>query len=170
MNRTRSIRLALGALVVLIAVGMTGCGSENSSIVRPPTASPTTQTPTPSPTATPTPSAGPRHPVTTVRPATGLRAGQTVTVTASGFSPGLSLIVVECADKGKQTGAGDCNLTGSATVQTDASGRTSTQLRVTPGPFGGNNVICSAKLHCLISVTEASLSPTQEADAPISFR
>lgn len=168
MNRTRSIRPALGALVVLIAVVMTGCGSDNSSIVRPPIASPTTQSPTPTPTATP--SAGPRHPVTTVRPATGLRAGQTVTVTASGFSPGLSLIVVECADKGKQTGAGDCNLTGSATVQTDAGGRTSTQLRVTPGPFGGNNVICSAKLHCLISVTEASLSPTQEADAPISFR
>ena len=91
-------------------------------------------------------------------------------MTASGFSPGLSLIVVECADKGKQTGAGDCNLASSAAVQTDGSGRTTTPLTVTPGPFGADNVVCSVKVRCLISVTEASPSPTEEADTPISFR
>jgi len=35
---------------------------------------------------------------------------------------------------------------------------------------GANNIVCCAGRACLISVTQATLSPTEEADAPISFR
>jgi hypothetical protein len=51
----------------------------------------------------------------------------------------------------------------------DANGRISARLQVLRGPFGGNNVICSKQQPCLVSVTQASLSPTEEADARIVF-
>jgi hypothetical protein len=54
-------------------------------------------------------------------------------------------------------------------VTTDGLGNVSLQLTVLRGPFGANKIVCSAKQPCLISVTQASLTPTEEADAPISF-
>jgi hypothetical protein len=47
--------------------------------------------------------------------------------------------------------------------------RVSVDLVVLRGPFGTNNIICGARQACLVSVTQASLSPTEEADAPITF-
>ena len=161
------------AAAVLAVTALAACGGSDSSIVRPPSGSPTIQPSTPSipvSSAPSSPSTLPRHPKATVRPATGLRAGEVVDVSASGFSPGRSLIVVQCADKGKQTGAGDCNLAASVQVQADDHGRVSTPLTVTPGPFGGNGVVCSAKVPCLISITDASPTPTEEADTPIRFK
>ena len=171
IRRCLSIRHA----VVLLAAAavVTGCGS-NAPVVRAPvssssTAATATSAPTSSPaSSTSRPTVVP-HPKTVVRPATGLHDGQRVTVIATGFSPGLSLIVVQCADKGQQTASGDCNLAAAATVHTDGTGSATTSLSVTPGPFGASRDVCSAKLHCLISVTQASLNPTEEADAPISF-
>ena len=102
-------------------------------------------------------------------PATGLKSGQKVLVQASGFSPGESLVVTECAAKGTATGPGDCDLNGMQSVTSDASGRVKVDLTVTKGPFGANNIVCGPAQACLISVTQATPSPTQEADTPITF-
>ena len=166
-------RVGLGLLAVATALAVSGCGGSSGTVVRPPatsvtTASATTSAPTSSPAPVSRPAVAP-HPKTVVKPAAGLHGGQTVTVTASGFSPGLTLLVVQCADKGQQTGSGDCNLSAAATIHTDSAGAATTSLTVTPGPFGSNGIVCGAKLHCLISVTQATLNPAEEADAPISF-
>jgi len=169
-------RAAAGLLLVITAASaISGCGSSSSNapVVRTPAsvASIATSSAVPASSTASTASrpVRPPHPTTAVKPATGLHGAQQVTVVATGFSPGLTLLVVECADKGQQTGAGDCNLSAAATVHTDAAGSASTSLTVTPGPFGSNGIVCGAKLHCLVSVTQASPNPTEEADAPISF-
>jgi hypothetical protein len=102
-------------------------------------------------------------------PRTGLRDGQTVRVRGTGFSPNETLTVIQCAQKGEATGPGDCNLSALMTVTTDASGAVQARLRVVKGPFGANGIVCSARQACLISVTQATLSPTEEADQPIVF-
>jgi hypothetical protein len=109
------------------------------------------------------------HQKVTVTPATGLKSGQKVLVQASGFSPGESLVVTECAAKGAATGPGDCDLNGMQSVTADASGQVKVDLTVTKGPFGANNIVCGPAQACLISVTQATPSPTQEADTPITF-
>ena len=138
-------------------------------MTRSPTASPPATTATTpaaslSPTAT---SSAAQH--ATVTPATGLKSGQKVMVQASGFSPGEALVVTQCAAKGTATGPGDCDLTSMQSVTADASGRVSVEFTVSKGPFGANNIICGPAQACLISVTQATPSPTQEADTPISF-
>ena len=90
-------------------------------------------------------------------------------MTATGFSAGEALQVIECADKGTNTGPGDCNLSAMQSATSDANGRISTQLQVVRGPFGANNIVCSKQQHCLVSVTQASLSPTEEVDARVEF-
>jgi hypothetical protein len=54
-------------------------------------------------------------------------------------------------------------------VTADASGRVQAGFTVANGPFGANNIVCGASQACLISVTQATPSPTQEADATITF-
>jgi len=161
---------AAGVLAVLAA----GCGSSPAPVTRSPTTTPppatTTAPATASATATPsgTATSGPAQHVT-VTPATGLRTGQQVLVQASGFSPGESLVVTQCASKGTATGPGDCNLTSMQGVTADASGRVELELTVSKGPFGANKIVCGPAQACLVSVTQATPSPTQEADAPITF-
>ena len=138
-------------------------------MIRSPTASaPATTATTPAASPPPTTaSSAAQH--ATVTPAAGLRSGQKVLVQASGFSPGEALVVTQCAAKGTATGPGDCNLTSMQSVTADASGRVRVEFTVSKGPFGANNIICGPGQACLISVTQATPSPTQEADAPISF-
>ncbi len=88
---------------------------------------------------------------------------------ASGFSPGESLVVTECADKGTATGPGDCNLADMQGVTSDANGRVTVEVIVAKGPFGANNVVCGPAQACLISVTQPVPSPAQQATAPITF-
>ena len=90
-------------------------------------------------------------------------------MTATGFSPDEPLTVIQCADKGQATGAGDCNLPSMLAASSDANGRLVTTLAVSRGPFGANAVVCTAKQPCLISVTQASLNPTEQANSAISF-
>lgn len=116
-----------------------------------------------------TPSA-PRNPTITVAPSTGLADGQQVHVVGTGFSPGESLQAIECADKGDKTGPGDCDLASARSTQADATGTVSIELTVHRGPFGINRIVCGQPLGCLVSVTQASLAPTEEADAPVTFR
>lgn len=88
---------------------------------------------------------------------------------ASGFSPGESLVVTECAAKGTATGPGDCDLADLLSVTSDAGGRVRVEFRVTEGPFGASNIVCGPGQACLISVTQETPSPTQEADKRISL-
>jgi hypothetical protein len=158
-----------GATAVAALALVTACGGGGSEqVVRPPDSSAPVTTPTPTPTPSPTRVA--RHPVAVVRPATGLVDGQSVAVTGSGFSPGIALVVVQCLARGTATGSGDCNLSGLVSVRADAAGTVATRLTVSKGPYGSPPVLCSRTQACLVSITEAALSPTEEADAPIAFR
>ena len=105
----------------------------------------------------------------TVTPHTGLKNGQKVHVVAAGFSPNETLGVIECVDKGNATGAGDCDISALKTVTSDAHGRVVADFTVVVGPFGSNNVSCSKKTPCLVSVSQQTLVPTEEANARISF-
>ena len=105
----------------------------------------------------------------TVTPSAGLNSPATVRVVATGFSPGEALVVTECANKGSATGPGDCNLAGIKNVTADTAGRITTSFTVIKGPFGSGHIVCGSAPGCLVSVSQASLSATQEADAPIGF-
>jgi Neocarzinostatin family len=88
---------------------------------------------------------------------------------ATGFSSGEALVVTECANKGSATGPGDCNLAGIKNVTADTSGQITTSFTVIKGPFGTSHIMCGSAPGCLVSVSQASLSTTQEADSPIAF-
>lgn len=105
-----------------------------------------------------------------IRPARQLTSPAQVTVVGSGFSAGEALQVVECAQRGTSTAPGDCALDGMQSAVTDAQGNVRVRLTVVRGPFGANGVVCDAHQACLVAVTQASLTPTEEADATISFR
>lgn len=154
------------ALVLLIA---TGCSSSGPLTRSGPAGSTgtTAAAPSTSSPATSAPAGG--GPTVKVTPSTGLAATQTVLVEASGFSPGLSLVVTECAAKGTATSASDCDLPNLTGVTADSGGNVSVHFRLTKGPFGANKIVCSVSQRCLVSVTEAKPSPTEEADAEIAF-
>ena len=168
-SSTPSLRRFGPVTVVLVAAALSAgaCGSGSSNVVRTPTAPAASMTSASSSPAPSTSTTG--KPAVTVTPATGLKDKQIVLVEASGFTPNEALQVIECADKGTKTGAGDCNLPGMLPVTADASGGLRAQLRVLRGPFGGNKIVCGSTQHCLVSVTQASLAPTEEADGPIEF-
>jgi hypothetical protein len=179
-HRTRQLRGGSFACLAAICVAvmfLAACGSGSSSVVR--TQGPTLSTPPASPaspasaaSAASSPARSTRaraQPRVSVRPSLGLRNRQTVRVSGSGFSANQALQVIQCAVKGASTGPGDCNLTGMLSATSDGLGRVSVDLVVLRGPFGTNNIICGARQACLVSVTQASLSPTEEADAPITF-
>ncbi len=159
---------AAGVFVVLLVAG---CSSSSGPLTR---SGPSATTPAATSTApatvpsTPTATGAAKQQVT-ITPATGLKSPQTVLVQASGFAPGESLVVTECAAKGTATGPGDCDLTSMQNVTADAAGRVKVEFTVRKGPFGANNIVCGASQACLVSVTQATLTPTREADAPISF-
>jgi hypothetical protein len=153
---------------MFVMLALAACSSGSKDVVHPPS------TPLPSssvPSAIPSASESRAGKLSaSVTPATGLADKQQVQVNAAGFTAGEALTVIECADKGTGTGPGDCNLTGMTPATADGLGNVSVQLTVLRGPFGANKIVCSAKQPCLVSVTQASLTPTQEADAPISFK
>jgi len=162
-----STRAAKIGAVSTVAAALAGCGGSASNVVNPPTQPPTGTT-SASPTASRSAVPGEQH--VTVTPANGLSNRQRVLVVGRGFSPNESLVVTECAAKGTRTGAGDCNLTGLTSVTSDADGSVRLKFTVVKGPFGSSKIVCGRKQPCLISVTQATLSPTEEADASISFR
>lgn len=161
---------AAAALLALLAV--TACGSGSSPLTRsgPSPATPTATAPTTHATpGSPAPAPGTAAQKVTVTPAAGLTSTQKILVQAYGFAPGESLVVTECAAKSSATSPGDCDLTSMQTVTADASGRVKTEFTVRKGPFGANNIVCGPAHGCLVSVTQATFSPTREADTPISF-
>jgi len=159
-----------GAL--LVAASLAACGSSGSDVVRRGTsgASPPPSTPGPAgsdPSASPSTAHG--QPAVRLTPHIGLHDRQLIQVRGTGFTPGQAYTVIECAQKGAKTGPGDCNLPGMLTATADKDGVVQVRLEVLAGPFGANRIVCSARQTCLISVTQASLSPTEEADGSISF-
>jgi hypothetical protein len=157
------------SLIVMMALagalGLAACGSSSKSGA----SSSTTTAPGAASTAPGSAStaAGVQH--LTVTPSQGLTSPATVQVTATGFSPGAMLVVTQCANKGNATGPGDCNVAGIQTVTANSSGQVTTRMTVIKGPFGANHIVCSSSPGCLVSVSPATPSPNQEADAPISF-
>jgi hypothetical protein len=155
----------------VVAVAAFGCAGNSGPLTRSgPPGQPPTSTRSSSGSATPAPTATGGRPRVAATPATGLISGEKLLVQASGFSPGEQLIVIQCASKGLATGPGDCNLAGSQSVTADSSGRVDVRFGVSKGPFGANKIICGASQRCLISVTQPTQSPTQEADVPITFK
>ncbi len=167
------IRVLASCLVIAGAAAAAGCSSGSGPVTRtgPPVtpSSATATAPATTPATSPSASGGTTQRVT-VTPATGLAATQKVLVQASGFSPAQALVVTQCAAKGTATGPADCDLTGMQNVAADANGRVKLQFTVHKGPFGANKIVCGPAQACLISVTQATFSPTEEADAPISFK
>ncbi len=109
-------------------------------------------------------------PAITVTPATRLTDGQTVHVTASGFKPNeQGLGISECADKGDVTSRDDCDAPGIRALTSDAKGDVTVDYVVKKGPFGANNIVCSARQQCLISVSQLSQNATEIATMDLSF-
>jgi hypothetical protein len=153
MNVMRPLAVAL---LAASAAGLSACSS--SSHVTAPTT-------VPAPTATTSSS----QPTLTISPAEPLRSPATIQVTATGFSPGENLVIAECANKGTSTSEGDCNLAGIKAVTASSSGTVHTTFTVTKGPFGANHITCDQPRSCLVSVTQPTPNPTQDATAPLTF-
>jgi hypothetical protein len=151
--------------MLALAGGLTlaACGSSGH-----PTSSQTTATPaTTAPSSASTAPSGGQH--LTVTPSQGLKSPATVSVTATGFSPHESLVVTQCANKGNSTGPGDCNLAGIKSVTANSAGQVNAQITVIKGPFGTNHIVCTTNQTCLVSVSQASATTTQEATQTIGF-
>jgi hypothetical protein len=171
-------RTPVRSVLVAVAVALVaGCGGGRSpSVVRAPTGAavvPASSSASPRSVSAsgsvPTVAASAGKPTVTIQPSAGLKSGQVVHVTGGGFSPNESLVINECADKGAKTGPADCALGALTPTRTDAGGNVRADFTVTVGPFGINKIVCGAAQPCLLSVSEASLSPTEEADVRLDF-
>ena len=173
----RSGRLPL-LLVAAGALAVAGCGGSSSPSVvssssltpSQSTASSTAAAPSTSAAAPSTSPAASGGQTISISPSTGLATGTTVHVTGTGFTPNSPLVVNECADKGTSTGPGDCNLEGMVATTADATGKVSVDYVVTAGPFGANNIVCGAAQQCLLSISQAVPSPTEEASVSLTFK
>ena len=169
----KSIHRVAVVLAVIVVLG--GCGSSKKSSTAAPPAATTTAAPTTTTQAPTTTTAAPATTTTiaqnvTITPSTGLKDMQTVHIVATGYTPGEKDIGVnECADKGANTMAGDCDLGGTKVITPDASGTVTIDFVVKKGPFGGNKVVCSAAQACLVSVGQLVAAPTESATATITF-
>ena len=105
-----------------------------------------------------------------ISPDTGLKDGDTVTITGKGFTAGSKYGFTECADKGNATGAGDCDLRTIKVATADSSGTVTSPFVVAKGPFGSNNIVCSASQPCEVSIANAgSANPTEVTTEHITF-
>ena len=153
-------RLAMrGVFLVSAGLLLVGCGSSGSSSSGSSLKTlPRDVTPTTAVNMATTTTTEPKQKVT-LTPDSGITEGQTVQVSAKGYKPNAKgLLVIECADK-PDSGAGDC-VFGHPSVDADAQGNIATTFKVTKGPVGGNNNMCTATQKCLVVITE----PTTNGD------
>ena len=161
----RAATRTAGVTVALLLV-LTACSSSKSTTTT--TAAATTEAPTT--TAAPTTTTAAAAQSITITPATGLADGQSVHIVGKGYTSGMKYGITECADKGNNTGAGDCNLRNIGIATADSTGTVTTDFKVAKGPFGSNNIVCSATQACLVSVANAgSANPTEVASMNITF-
>lgn len=155
-------RLALG--LATLGFGVAGCGGGGSAIVvRPPT-TPGTSASSPSPTTS-----ARIDPHVTVHPSRHLADGQLVHVEARGFGPNQSLITIECVDIGKRTGQGSCDVANLSGISIGPAGTGSASFTVRRGPLGSDHLSCTHRHPCIVSVSQATIDPSQTASAQISF-
>jgi hypothetical protein len=170
MRRIQQAGLILAAVVLVAACGSSKNNNSAASATTTTAAPATTTTAAPTTTTTVASTTTTVGQNMTITPDTGLHDLQVVTVNGTGFTPGEKDIGVnECADKGNNTMAGDCDLAGTKTVIPDASGNITLQFTVKKGPFGGNNIVCSAAQKCLVSISQLVASPTESASLDIAF-
>jgi hypothetical protein len=166
-------RMRQAGLLLATATLVAACGSSknNTAATTTPTTAATTTTAAPTTTSTTVASTTTTVGQTiTITPSTGLTNGQMVHVVGTGFTPGeTNLGINECADKGNNTGAGDCDLAGTKVLKPDSSGKVTIDFAVKKGPFGSNNIVCSAAQACLLSISQLVASPTEQASSNITF-
>ena len=152
----------LGMVVVLAA-----CSTNSSSSST--TTTSTTAAASTSTTAASTTTTKPAQSIT-ITPNTGLANNQVVSITGTGYPAKEELGITECANKGAQTGAGDCNLGGIKVVYATAAGTVSAHFAVALGPFGANHIVCTSAPDCLVSVAQAGVAdPNSVATEVIHF-
>jgi hypothetical protein len=99
-----------------------------------------------------------------------LTNNQVVSITGTGYPAKEELGITECANKGAQTGAGDCNLGGIMVAYATAAGTVSAHYHVLLGPFGANHIVCTSAPGCLVSVAQAGVeNPNAVATELIHF-
>ncbi len=164
-------KLQVAGAVLGMVVALAACSTNSSSSST--TTSSTTTTSAPAGTTT---SAAPTTTTTkpaqsiTITPDTGLANNQVVAITGVGYPPKEELGITECANKGAQTGAGDCNLGGIKPVYATAAGTVSAHFQVLLGPFGMNQIVCTKAPGCLVSVAQAGVAdPNAVATELIHF-
>jgi hypothetical protein len=157
---------AITGTVVGVVLLLSACSSSSKSSSTATTSAPTVPA---TAAATTTTAAAPAQTVT-ITPNTGLKDQQVVQVVGKGYSAGKSYSVIECADKGAATGAGDCDLRGIKVATADSTGTVTSPFTALKGPFGSNNIVCSATQGCILSVANAgSAAPTEVATGTITF-
>lgn len=144
-------------LLAVLALVLAACGSSS-------TKSKKKSTPKPAACAS-----DPGKQTMTATPCAALTDGQTVKVEAKGFTPNKQNIgITECANKGDQTQAADCNLRASATAIPDANGKITTDFKVYKS-FNDGTVTCGTPVPCLVSVSELAVSPTEVTSRDLAF-
>ena len=156
----------VGVLAVLVLL-LAGCGSDKDDDAG---SSATTAAPTETTVAEATTTTEAAAAQTmTVEPSTGLKDGQTVHIVGKGFTAGAQRGVIECADKGEQTGSGDCDLGGIKTATAAADGTVTLDFAVKKGPFGQNNIVCGPAQKCLLSLSDLTAEPKELATMVVEF-
>jgi Neocarzinostatin family len=158
------VMLAIGIALAACSSNKSGTGTTAGNSSSTSTTATTTAT-----TAAPTTSTTAGQSIT-ITPDTGLTNNEDVTITGTGYMPSEELGVTECANKGAQTGAGDCNLGAIKVIHADSSGNVSTTFAVALGPFGQNQIVCTKSPGCLLSVAQAGVAdPAQVATELLHF-
>jgi hypothetical protein len=161
-------KLQVAGAVIGMMVGLAACStSSNSSGTTTTTTNAAAGSTT---TVAPTTSTTKPAQSITITPNTGLSNNQVVSISGTGYPPNEQLGVTECANKGAQTGAGDCNLGAIKVIKATAAGTVSAKFAAALGPFGQNQIVCTKAPYCLISVAQAGVAnPNAVATELIHF-
>lgn len=161
-------KLQLVGVLVGIVVVLAACSNNSNSS----NTTTTTVAPAATTTSAPTTTTTAKKPgqSISITPNTGLVNDQVVSITGTGYPAKEELGITECANKGNQTGAGDCNLGGIKVVYATAAGTVSAHYQVLLGPFGMNHIVCTKAPGCLVSVAQAGVAnPNAVATQLIHF-
>jgi maltose-binding protein MalE len=161
-------KLQVAGMMLTAVVALAACSSNTKSTTTTSAPSGTTST-TAAAVASTTTTTKPAQEIT-ISPSTGLTDGETITIKGTGYPANQSQGITECANKGNQTTANDCNLGGIGVTKASATGTISATFKVALGPFGGNHIVCTSPPGCIVSVaTEGSADPTDVATAVLKF-
>lgn len=158
------------AVLAVAALALAACGKDKKSSSNESTTTAAQETTTTA-EATTTTAAGPTRTMA-VSKTTGLVDGDVVQVTGEGFTPGKTLGVTECADKGTDTTGDDCNLgaIGPTAKPVGPDGKYGpVDVKVSKGPFGANQIMCGQPDPCLLSLGELAEGDVERADNTVEL-